>query len=249
MRRCDLAWPEFPEAADHSQYLLGDDLLIAPILEPAHPGKLAERTLWIPPGEWEDLWSGQTHRGPVTIGVTCGLGEYPVFARHGGLILSAPQRESTGIAVWPEIIADVFVSQDDLTSTRVLYEDDGCSTAYASGACALTEFTLRQQGAETELSLIPRSAPEGIRPQRRRLTVRIHLPHGSKMRSVWLNGRVLDSQETVEIAPTEDRALSLFPEPSAPPPSQAGPVVEWCGEIVAAEALKFQVVHFRTEKM
>lgn len=32
LRRCDLEWPEFPEATDSSQYLFGDDLLVAPII-------------------------------------------------------------------------------------------------------------------------------------------------------------------------------------------------------------------------
>jgi hypothetical protein len=31
MRRLDLEWPEHEEAADNTQYLLGDDLLVAPI--------------------------------------------------------------------------------------------------------------------------------------------------------------------------------------------------------------------------
>lgn len=31
LRRCDLYWPEFSEATDNQQYLLGDDILVAPI--------------------------------------------------------------------------------------------------------------------------------------------------------------------------------------------------------------------------
>ncbi|MFK5004323.1 hypothetical protein, partial [Klebsiella pneumoniae] len=30
MRRCDLFWPQYPEAADNQQFLFGDDLLVAP---------------------------------------------------------------------------------------------------------------------------------------------------------------------------------------------------------------------------
>ncbi len=37
VRRCDLYWPEFSEAASDEQYLLGDDLLVAPILQASTP--------------------------------------------------------------------------------------------------------------------------------------------------------------------------------------------------------------------
>ncbi len=37
LRRCDLEWPQHPEAADASQYLLGPDLLVAPVVQAAVP--------------------------------------------------------------------------------------------------------------------------------------------------------------------------------------------------------------------
>lgn len=37
LRRCDLEWPEYPEALSSTQYLLGHDLLVAPIVDPVVP--------------------------------------------------------------------------------------------------------------------------------------------------------------------------------------------------------------------
>lgn len=176
LRRCDLEWPECPEAADSSQYLLGDDLLVAPILAPARSGAEAERTVWIPPGEWQDLWSGRAHRGPATIGVRCPLREMPAFARRGGVVLSAPQRQATGVPVWPELVVNAFVPSADGELTRTLYEDDGISTAHERGACALTEFTLRRQGSEISLDMTPVHASANVLPRTRQLAVRFHLP-------------------------------------------------------------------------
>ena len=178
LRRGDLEWPEFPEAADASQYLLGDDLLAAPILEPARSGAEAERTVWIPPGEWQDLWSGRVHRGPATIGVRCPLREMPAFARRGGVVLSAPQRQATGVPVWPELVVDAFVPSADGEQTRTLYEDDGISTAHGRGACVLTEFTLRRNGGEVALDVVPVQSAAGLLPDLRKLSVRFHLPAG-----------------------------------------------------------------------
>ncbi|NCA83065.1 MAG: DUF5110 domain-containing protein [Opitutae bacterium] len=239
LRRCDLEWPELPEAADSTQYLLGDDLLVAPILAPARAGGRAERTVWIPPGEWQDLWTGRTHRGPATIGAACALGEYPVYARGGGLVWSAPQRQSTGAAVWPELAVDVFVPRRDQEQVRTLYEDDGISVEHERGAFAVTEFALRQRGEETRIAISPRPAPAGIRPERRRLTLRIHLPPGAEARAVPCNGRTLPAEACALLAPAADPAPQLFAG-SGPPPPEAGAILEWSGEVAAEEAVEIR---------
>ena len=234
MRRCDLEWPAFPEAADSTQYLLGDDLLVAPILAPARDGKTAERTVWIPEGEWQNLWTGRTQRGPATIGVECPLGEFPVFVRLGGVVLSSPPRPSTGTAVWPELVVDAFAPERDGERTRRLYEDDGISTAHERGEFVLTEFALRQAGGETEVRVAPG-------PERRTVTVRVHLPKGAGVKSVRRAGIELAAGAYAVLEPAAARAGALFAGPGAPPPAEAGPVVEWRGEIGATEEWDLRV--------
>ena len=225
LRRCDLEWPAFPEAADSTQYLLGDDLLVAPILEPARHGQNAERAAWIPPGEWEDLWTGRTHAGPALIGVACARDQIPIFARRGGLVLSAPQRQTTGSAIWPEVIVDAFAPRQDQVQTRWLYEDDGISTACERGECVRTEFTLRQKGGGTEVHV-------GSSPRGRQATVRIHLPPGA-----WAQ-----ADGCAILRPSEARAPGLFMGRGAPPPPEAGPVAEWTAELAPAEKAVFRIV-------
>lgn len=215
LRRCDLEWPEFPEAADPAQYLLGDDLLVAPILEPARRGADAERTVWIPPGEWQDLWSGRAHRGPATIGVRCPLREMPLFVRRGGVVLSAPQRTATGAPVWPELVVDAFVPAADGEQTRTLYEDDGISTAHEKGVCALSEITLRRQGDEVALAIAAVRSDANVLPRTRSLAVRFHLPEG------WVPA----AGDFNIIPPHASRVADLFAGAEAPAPDGAGPVV------------------------
>ncbi len=234
MRRCDLEWPAFPEAADSTQYLLGDDLLVAPILQPARNGGPAERTVWIPEGEWQNLWTGRTQRGPATIGVECPLGELPVFVRLGGVVLSAPQRQTTGAAAWPELVVDAYAPERDGERTRRLYEDDGISTAHERGESVLTEFALRQAGVETEVRI-------AAGPARRSAAVRVHLPKGAVVKSVRLAGAELAAGAYAVLAPAVSRAEALFAGAGSPPPAEAGPVVEWRGEIGAAEELDLRV--------
>ena len=74
--------PLFFEAPDENiayshklySYLLGDDLLVAPVVE---PGK-EMRELWLPEGTWQHLWTGKQFSGGWTA-VPAPLGFPPVF--------------------------------------------------------------------------------------------------------------------------------------------------------------------------
>ena len=62
------------------QYLLGDDLLVAPILEPGQ----RERSVYLPDGRWHSYWTGEDHTGPGRITIPAPLHQIPFFIRAGG---------------------------------------------------------------------------------------------------------------------------------------------------------------------
>lgn len=72
---------EFPDDVEtwpiSDQYLLGPDLLVAPVL---HPG-VSERDVYLPEGRWFLVWDGTEHVGPDWIVAPAPIGEPPVFAR------------------------------------------------------------------------------------------------------------------------------------------------------------------------
>ncbi len=240
MRRCDLEWPEHPEATDSTQYLLGDDLLVAPIVEPARGG-IASRAVWIPPGQWQDLWSGQMHCGPITIGVKCPLEEIPLFVRRGGLVMTAPQRMSSGEAFWPELVVDAYAPMRDGRQTRLLYEDDGWSTACGRGGAACTDFSLGRSGTRMDVAMKPVPMRERVGVKRRVLTLRIQLPPGAEAERVTCDGRRLESGEYAWILPCPGHADGILTGPESAPPVLAGPVLEWRGEVEAVQALHLVV--------
>jgi alpha-glucosidase len=103
MSALELAHPGEPLCAGvEDAYLLGDDLLVAPVIEP----ECARRRVVLPPGEWIALWSavrfddslrglvmeggGQgevgTHTGPAEITVDIVPDEIPVYVRAGAVI-------------------------------------------------------------------------------------------------------------------------------------------------------------------
>jgi alpha-glucosidase (family GH31 glycosyl hydrolase) len=63
------------------QFLLGTDLLAAPIL---HAGAI-QRTVYFPSGDdWRDVWSGMVFVGGSSAEIAAPLDRFPLFERVGG---------------------------------------------------------------------------------------------------------------------------------------------------------------------
>ncbi|MCI0607993.1 MAG: hypothetical protein L0Z71_02890 [Anaerolineae bacterium] len=61
------------------EYLIGDEVLVAPVLR---PGQI-ERQLYLPADEWRSYWTGTVYRGPGWVTVAAPLHHIPVFIREG----------------------------------------------------------------------------------------------------------------------------------------------------------------------
>lgn len=59
------------------EYLLGDDLLVAPVVE---PGAQTWR-VYLPRGDWFDAWGGSVYHGPVILEREVPIEEIPVYVR------------------------------------------------------------------------------------------------------------------------------------------------------------------------
>ena len=98
-----LVWhfPDDPRTyALDSQFMLGPDLIIAPIVS-----VLPMRTLYLPEGEWLDLWTDQLHSGPIELSYEAELHQIPVFVRadaverYQSLFADAPHKAPSPVTV------------------------------------------------------------------------------------------------------------------------------------------------------
>ena len=81
----ELAYPGIGPVQD--QYLLGEDLLVAPVLEP----DCTSRRVVLPEGSWSDLFEpGRLWSGPDVIDVSVGPDDIPVFVRAGAVLALLP---------------------------------------------------------------------------------------------------------------------------------------------------------------
>jgi alpha-D-xyloside xylohydrolase len=81
-----LEWPNDPTTWPiDDQWLLGDALLVAPILEPGE-----RRRVYLPSGAWTDWWSGERLAGSRWIDVHADLETLPLYVREGHVVALGP---------------------------------------------------------------------------------------------------------------------------------------------------------------
>jgi hypothetical protein len=99
-------FPEDPECARHAdEFLLGDEMLIAPIYEPG-----GKRQVYLPQGVWTDLETNLVYQGRQTISVT--TESLPVFARNG-TILPLDAEGGMELHYFPKLGAEFFLLETD----------------------------------------------------------------------------------------------------------------------------------------
>ncbi|MFE9450233.1 TIM-barrel domain-containing protein [Streptomyces sp. NPDC006739] len=120
MRPLALGTPEEPAAwAAESEYLLGPDLLVAPMTNPE-----GERTVQLPAGAWIDHWTGEVHEGGRSLRVVAPLERVPLFVRAGALLPQADGEAATSdelpdgvtISCWSDGHAEAVVHDERGTS-------------------------------------------------------------------------------------------------------------------------------------
>ena len=134
LRPLYLQYPDLEEAYQHSrEYFFGDEMLVAPVLEAS-----ADQTIYLPPGQWMDFFTGKHHDGGTTFTAHYAVDETPVFVREGALIPEQDVSDYSDQKPLDTLILNVFGSGKGRFE---LYEDDGISLDYAQGQHALTAMT------------------------------------------------------------------------------------------------------------
>ena len=134
-RALPLAFPDDPKVAlNGTQFMFGPNIMVAPVTTQG----LTSRDVYLPNGNWIDLWTGQTVRGPVATNWPAPLAQIPAF-----------YRDDTITPLGPDVASSQF---DDCTqrglriycgtkATGTVYDDDGNSNGYRANEFATTAVT------------------------------------------------------------------------------------------------------------
>ena len=127
MRHLYLAYPDDPNVSDLDyQYLLGAELLVAPVLAPG----VEEWQVYLPRGEWINWFDGAAYEGGRWVTTTAPLLEIPLFVKAGAIIPLLPEDVDTLVPADDEsvrvanddLVIDVFPSSAAVQSSFALWD-------------------------------------------------------------------------------------------------------------------------------
>jgi len=163
------------------QFMVGNDLLVAPMLKP----DVTRRLVYLPEGAWYDYWTNRKHEGGTVVSAEAPLDTVPLFVRGGAILPLGPEMNYVG----EKTLEPTFIIYPDANgeAATTLYEDDGLSPAYSHGVFRRTSVRFSSKRRHIEINL---SAPEGtFRPQARTLSFLV--PTTSMPLRVLLDSRMV----------------------------------------------------------
>ncbi|MBK8051515.1 MAG: glycoside hydrolase family 31 protein [Anaerolineales bacterium] len=144
-------------AALDDQFMLGDRLLVAPVLDAG----VTTRQVELPEGAWFDFWDGTRIDGPAAYAAPAPLDRMPLFVRGGTILPLGP--ELTHVADDHRFEELALHAYPPYPATVTLYDDDGMTRLYQGGVYWRTEVTVNwdADGIQVEITDLPGSGTPG----------------------------------------------------------------------------------------
>jgi alpha-glucosidase len=182
-----LEYPNDPVArgnATSGEFMAGDAFLVAPVVADTE----VRDGIYLPAGTWTDYWTGQVYQGPLTLNsYAAPLDRLPLFVKGGSIVPMWPQMNYTGEKPVSTLTYDLYPRG---TSAFTLYEDDGITRAYRTGAYATQPVTMTAPASGTGTVTVNVGAAAGTyagKPASRAYEFSVHLAGAPA--SVTVGGR------------------------------------------------------------
>lgn len=164
-------WPEAQEAYDvkfRSQYMFGDNMLIAPVTKPMTDG-FAEMEIWLPEGSWYELHTGVLLEGGAVVKRHFALDEYGVYIKAGSVLPFYGEEVNNLNSNDEDIYVTVFPGGEGCFE---MYEDAGNDKDYAE-SYATTHISSRWNSNVQTVTIAPRKGSYEGMPAEREFKVKV----------------------------------------------------------------------------
>jgi alpha-glucosidase len=126
-------------------YLLGDGLLVAPVVERG----MTRRKIYLPQGsDWYDFWTNELYRGGEEIITEAPLDSLPIFVRAGLALPMWPEMQYSGERPLDRLTLRHYPGNHETS----LYEDEGEGLAYQQGMYRWVYITASEDSDDILLS-------------------------------------------------------------------------------------------------
>ena len=212
------------------RYIFLNDTLVAPIFDSKN--NETSRSVWVPPGDWEDAWDGSIVTGPKTVTTTQPYERIPMWHnKNGGLIVTT---DKPGLRIddadWSTLTLEAFPPRAGTAATtqRLVVPRNG---TFADR----TELSFSTDVAGLVTLDVAAVTTTTFNDDERAWAVRLHLFPGQRVTSVAVDGVPLSEGETAtetefyHIAPVAAGSSAYFPlgGRGTAPAENAGHVAEF----------------------
>jgi len=128
------------------QYMLGENLLVAPVLNSFDKFK----KLYLPKGKWYDVDENKIVDGGNWIVKEVPINKVPLFLKEGGII---PMQKVLNYVGEETIDSLEFMIFPSAYSEYNFYEDDGITYEYENGKFSLTKFSVMQNSKSIKMTV------------------------------------------------------------------------------------------------
>lgn len=210
--RGDLYWPEHSESRSNDQYIFLDDVLVAPIFNSTT--NETSRSVWVPPGDWEDAWDGSVVTGPKTITTKQPYERQPMWHRKGGLLIVA---DKSGTRVeeqdWSSLTLEAFPAAAVQIKSRSICE---------RGSTDCADITMLTDGEDK----VRFDIGEAVYEAERAWVIRMHLGQNERAIAATIDDVVVPTNGLLHLEPRDDPAYFPFGGAGTAPAPKAGHVLE-----------------------
>ncbi len=169
-----------------NQYMFGSEIMAAPIMAPMETDLgLSRQSIWFPPGDWFNFFSGEHIIGPKWEIQYKALEEITMFAKAGAIIPLQPIKGWGGIENPNEIDLLIFPGGDGKFD---LYEDDGFSTNYKNGHFCYTRYHSHSTEDSLSITVEPAAGDVDLIPETRTYTFLLRGIASSSQHTLMIDG-------------------------------------------------------------
>ncbi|MFV0471350.1 MAG: TIM-barrel domain-containing protein [Paludibacteraceae bacterium] len=164
------------------QFLLGKDMLVAPVYKPENK----RDSIYLPEGTWFDYWDGTAYKGKTTLmNYSAPLEKLPLFVRAGAIL-----------PMYQKMMYDWERPTDTLTlkiypcgdSSYTMYEDDGISREHRQGVFATTRFDVSSAEQQGTINLTINAAEGDFEGRLKKRTYLTDIKTNNPPKKVKFNG-------------------------------------------------------------
>ncbi len=151
-----------------NEYLFGREFIVSPVVKPHDSVTTYGSTkVYLPEGKWYDFFSGVRYTGGKEFTAFRSIAQMPVFVKAGGIIPMAVSDAVNDTCNPQKLKIKVFAGA---SGSFEMYEDDGISLEYQTGAYALTRFSV-EWGEKTVFRISNAGSDRRVIPEKRRYEI------------------------------------------------------------------------------